>query len=125
MSAPRTTAAVLLVRAWANPPCSRSSARLPVASVWYYPGLSTGEYTLAYSTDGVTFTPAGTMPQGYADLFKWLQPEMTDAAPATAAYVRITASAHMELGELALYDLQGDRIGVRAITGPADADALL
>ena len=95
-----------------------------VASVWYYPGLSTGEYTLAYSTDGVTFTPAGTMPQGYADLFKWLQPEMTDAAPATAAYVRITASAHMELGELALYDLQGDRIGVRAITGPADADAL-
>ena len=73
---------------------------------------------------GVTFTPAGTMPQGYADLFKWLQPEMTDAAPATAAYVRITASAHMELGELALYDLQGDRIGVRAITGPAVADAL-
>lgn len=95
-----------------------------VAAVWYYPGLSTGEYTLAYSTDGVTFTPAGTMPQGYADLFKWLQPEMTDAAPATAAYVRITAGAHMELGELALYDLQGDRIGVRAITGPADADAL-
>jgi dolichyl-phosphate-mannose-protein mannosyltransferase len=95
-----------------------------VASVWYYPGLSTGEYTLAYSTDGATFTPAGTMPQGYADLFKWLQPEMTDAAPATAAYVRITASAHMELGELALYDLQGERIGVRGVSGPAGADAL-
>ena len=92
--------------------------------MWYYPGLSTGEYTLAYSTDGVTFTPAGTMPQGYADLFKWLQPEMADTAPAAAAYVRITASAHMELGELALYDPQGSRIGVRAITGPASADAL-
>ena len=95
-----------------------------ISAVWYYPGLSTGEYTLAYSTDGVTFTPAGTMPQGYADLFKWLQPEMADTAPATAAYVRITASAHMELGELALYDPQGSRIGVRAITGPASADAL-
>ena len=95
-----------------------------IGTVWYYPGLSTGEYTLAYSTDGVTFTPAGTMPQGYADLFKWLQPEMTDAAPATAAYVRITASAHMELGELALYDLQGERIGVRGVSGPAGADAL-
>ena len=95
-----------------------------IAAVWYYPGLSTGEYTLAYSADGVTFTPAGTMPQGYADLFKWLQPEMTDTAPTTAAYVRITASAHMELGELALYDLQGERIGVRDIAGPADADAL-
>ena len=68
-----------------------------VGTVWYYPGLSTGEYTLAYSTDGVTFTPAGTMPQGYADLFKWLQPQTADTAPATAAYVRITASAHMEL----------------------------
>ena len=64
------------------------------------------------------------MPQGYADLFKWLQPEMADTAPAAAAYVRITASAHMELGELALYDPQGSRIGVRAITGPASADAL-
>ena len=95
-----------------------------IGTVWYYPGLSTGEYTLAYSTDGVTFTPAGTMPQGYADLFKWLQPQTADTAPATAAYVRITASAHMELGELALLDPQGARIGVRAITGPADADAL-
>ena len=95
-----------------------------IATVWYYPGLSTGEYTLAYSADGVTFTPAGTMPQGYADLFKWLQPEMAATAPATAAYVRITASAHMELGELALYDLQGERIGVRDIAGPASADAL-
>ena len=95
-----------------------------IAAVWYYPGLSTGEYTLAYSTDGVTFTPAGTMPQGYADLFKWLQPQPVDAAPATAAYVRITASAHMELGEFALYDLQGERIGVRDIAGPASADAL-
>lgn len=75
-----------------------------------------GEYALAYSTDGVTFTPAGTMPQGYADLFKWLQPQPADAAPASAAYVRITASAHLELGELALLDAQGERIAVREIT---------
>lgn len=95
-----------------------------IDTVWYYTGLYTGEYTLAYSTDGVTFTPAGTMPQGYADLFKWLQPEMTDAAPATAAYVRVTASAHLELGEFALYDPQGKRIAVREITGPASAAAL-
>ena len=30
----------------------------------------------------------------------------------------------MELGELALYDPQGSRIGVRTITGPASADTL-
>lgn len=95
-----------------------------IDTVWYYTGLYTGEYTLAYSDDGITYTPAGTMPQGYADLFKWLQPQPADTAPATAAYVRVTASTHLELGELALLDAQGERIAVRAITGPASAAAL-
>lgn len=95
-----------------------------IDTVWYYTGLYTGEYTLAYSDDGITYTPAGTMPQGYADLFKWLQPQPADTAPATAAYVRVTAGAHLELGELALLDAQGERIAVRAITGPASAAAL-
>ena len=95
-----------------------------IDTVWYYTGLYTGEYTLAYSDDGITYTPAGTMPQGYADLFKWLQPQPADAAPASAAYVRVTASAHLELGEFALYDPQGKRIAVREITGPATAGAL-
>lgn len=95
-----------------------------IGTVWYYTGLYTGEYTLAYSDDGITYTAAGTMPQGYADLFKWLQPQPADAAPASAAYVRVTASAHLELGELALLDAQGERIAVREITGPATAGAL-
>lgn len=95
-----------------------------IGTVWYYTGLYTGEYTLAYSDDGITYTPAGTMPQGYADLFKWLQPQPADAAPATAAYVRVTAGTHLELGELALLDAQGERIAVREITGPASAAAL-
>lgn len=95
-----------------------------INTVWYYTGLYTGEYTLAYSDDGITYTAAGTMPQGYADLFKWLHPQPSDAAPASAAYVRITAGTHLELGELALYDPQGERIAVRAITGPASAGAL-
>ena len=95
-----------------------------IDTVWYYTGLYTGEYTLAYSDDGITYTAAGTMPQGYADLFKWLQPQPADAAPASAAYVRVTAGTHLELGELALLDAQGERIAVREITGPATAGAL-
>lgn len=95
-----------------------------IGTVWYYTGLYTGEYSLAYSDDGITYTTAGTMPQGYADLFKWLHPQPADTAPATAAYVRVTASAHLELGELALLDAQGERIAVREITGPATAGAL-
>lgn len=95
-----------------------------IGTVWYYTGLYTGEYTLTYSDDGITYTAAGTMPQGYADLFKWLQPQPADAAPASAAYVRVTAGTHLELGELALLDAQGERIAVREITGPASAAAL-
>lgn len=95
-----------------------------INTVWYYTGLYTGEYTLAYSDDGITYTAAGTMPQGYADLFKWLQPQPADAAPATAAYVRVTAGTRLELGELALLDAQGERIAVREVTGPASAVAL-
>lgn len=95
-----------------------------IDTVWYYTGLYTGEYTLAYSDDGITYTAAGTMPQGYADLFKWLHPQPADTAPATAAYVRVTAGTHLELGELALLDAQGERIAVREITGPASAAAL-
>lgn len=95
-----------------------------IDTVWYYTGLYTGEYTLAYSDDGITYTAAGTMPQGYADLFKWLQAQPADTAPATAAYVRVTAGTHLELGELALLDEQGARIAVREITGPASAAAL-
>ena len=33
-----------------------------INTVWYYTGLYTGEYTLAYSDDGITYTAAGTMP---------------------------------------------------------------
>lgn len=95
-----------------------------IGTVWYYTGLYTGEYTLAYSDDGITYIAAGTMPQGYADLFKWLHPQPADTASASAAYVRITASAHLELGELALLNAQGERIAVREITGPASAAAL-
>ena len=95
-----------------------------IDTVWYYTGLYTGEYTLAYSDDGITYTAAGTMPQGYADLFKWLHPQPADTAPATAAYVRVTAGTRLELGELALLDAQGERIAVREITGPASAAAL-
>lgn len=95
-----------------------------INTVWYYTGLYTGEYTLAYSDDGITYTAAGTMPQGYADLFKWLQPQPADAAPATAAYVRVTAGTRLELGELAPLDAQGERIAVREVTGPASAAAL-
>ena len=34
-----------------------------IDTVWYYTGLYTGEYTLAYSDDGITYTAAGTMPE--------------------------------------------------------------
>lgn len=43
-----------------------------LGSIRYYTGLHTGSYSLAISEDGEAWTQLGSMEQGYADLFKWL-----------------------------------------------------
>ncbi|MPM34624.1 hypothetical protein SDC9_81210 [bioreactor metagenome] len=66
----------------------------------YYPGLSTGSYTLEYSSDGQAWDVL-SLKQEYVDLFKWnsLTPE---SGPITARFFRLTASrGDLELGELA------------------------
>lgn len=85
-----------------------------VGSIFYYTGLGTGDYTVALSIDGETYTDVGTMPQQYADLFKWKYAEFDDGADLTARYVRITAHGGTELGEVAVYRADGTKIDVSA-----------
>lgn len=100
------------------------SGQEALGAIWYYTGLNTGSYSVAFSEDGETFTEAASMPQAYADLFKWKTAEFTENAPHTARYVRITAGAAMELGELALFRTDGTRIAAQDVTVPAGAGAL-
>lgn len=91
-----------------------------IGSIVYYTGLGTGDYTVSLSTDGGHYTKSGTMPQQYADLFKWKYAEFDADADCTARYIRITAGSSTELGEVAVYRADGTKIPVST-----DADALL
>jgi len=82
---------------------------MPVSRVMYYSGLFTGNYFLQFSLDGETYTDESTMEQKYSDIFKWNEAELKTASKPTK-YIRIITDAHTEMGELALYDSEGNRI---------------
>ncbi|MDR3209882.1 MAG: phospholipid carrier-dependent glycosyltransferase [Oscillospiraceae bacterium] len=94
-----------------------------VSKIMYYTGLYTGHYRLEFSADGEIWAEAPSadesrhptaMPQTHADLFKWIYADMPEGG-FDARYLRITAvSAPLELGELVLYDVWGDRIPMTA-----------
>ena len=78
------------------------SEEINLTRVDYYTGLSTGEYTLSVSADGVHWSEL-TLEQNYAKLFHWLTVQPAEGS-APARIFRLTASqSALELGELALY----------------------
>ena len=79
-----------------------------IGMIRYYNGIRTGEYRLQFSDDGETWREAGTIEQRYNDLLKWQDyfPE-SEGVDGSARYIRIVASAELDLGEIALYDAEG------------------
>lgn len=77
-----------------------------ISKVMYYTGLVGGSYTLEFSADGESWTEQVSMEQSYADLFKWRYAELTDFYD-PVKYIRISSSREMELGEVALYGVDG------------------
>ena len=92
----------------------------------YYPGLHTGEYRLELSSDGESWRDAGSLSQEYNDLFKWLDYSLAaeGVADASARYVRITASAELDLGEIAFYDAEGNMLDASGFGYDAGCAAL-
>ena len=77
-----------------------------VGQVRYYTGLNMGEYLLEFSTNGTQWHRQGAMPQGFADLFKWLEVEVIDGT--NVRFIRLSASpTPLYLGELAIYNDAG------------------
>ncbi len=99
---------------------------LDIGMVRYYTGLHTGEYQLEFSDDGETWRDAVTLPQEYNDLFKWLDvsPAAEGVADRSARYIRITASAELDLGEVAIYDGDGNRYDAASFDYDAGCAAL-
>ena len=117
-----------------------------VSQLWYYPNLGTGKYQVEISGDGVTWLTlwsrtetdeAGSeetvyywadstgygesfaMTQNYNQLFKWN--EIVFENPQYIRYLRITGQANkglLELGEVALFDMAGNRVEVPGSVSP-------
>lgn len=105
-------------------------------TLWYFSGLGTGDYNLEYSADGEHwstlwqrkdddgkveayywssqegFGPGYAMPQKYNDLFKWKEIEFDN--PQYVQYLRFTGKENrdgpLELAEVALFDMDGNRV---------------
>jgi hypothetical protein len=83
-----------------------------IDTVMYYTGLWHGEWTLAFSEDGMAWRDQPEMEQDYPDLFKWQYAKLEEAEQPTR-YVRITsAGPPMELGEMVFVVRRG---GVRTL----------
>lgn len=102
-----------------------------ISQVMYYSGLYPGDYDLCISGNGsnwIRLTDENAQPdeygqlndaamhQSYADLFKWQYAHLSAEELVTARYIRVSARAlPLELGELALYDAEGNLIDVSGV----------
>ena len=68
--------------------------------------LGTGGYTFSLSEDGKNWTEAATLDQNYVALLKWHEIELSGRA----RYLRLTPYGSPELGELTLYDENGEAL---------------
>jgi uncharacterized membrane protein (UPF0136 family) len=111
-----------------------------ISNLWYYTGLySGGSVELSYSDDGESWTTLDTIFQRYNTLFKWhdLADEMSETdsithtpsgeLPISAKYLRFTLvdGTDLALGEVALYDSQGQLISSSLISGQGNGALLV
>lgn len=89
-----------------------------VSSIRFYGGLNTGTYTLEFSQDGVEYVNAGSMEQNYVALFKWEQAQLDAAPEMDVSYIRISSDTDTWLGELAVYDAEGELVSCECAAAP-------
>ena len=102
-----------------------------IGSIMYYTGMWTGHYKLELSADRFFWyeqipekdddsknSTEYAMNQPYAHLFKWQTAKLNDGNP-PVKYIRIsTQYSPLELGELALFNINGELIGTDRISNP-------
>lgn len=89
-----------------------------IGAVRYYHGLHMGEYYMEYSDDGEYFVYVASMEARHKDVFKWREVELSESWNGPVRYLRIIASRPLWLGELAIYDDQGNLIPTSAMVIP-------
>lgn len=91
------------------------SESTPISRVQYYTGIHTGNYFLQFSDDGVNYTDEATMEQAFNKLLKWQDADLREPGK-SAKFIRLIADSELWLGELCLYDAQGEPIPAATLT---------
>ena len=100
-------------------------AEYEIGYIRYYTGLHTGSYELQFSADGEAWDEAGALEQEYNDLLKWQDYSPAAAGyGASARYIRLVASAELSLGEIAVYDADGEMLDSAGFSYDAGCAAL-
>lgn len=79
-----------------------------LTSAQYFSGLGTGEFQLEVRTEDGAWQALEPLEQTYVEVFKWN--DYTTETPLAVTAVRLTSSGFMELGEIALYDQDGNQM---------------
>lgn len=95
-----------------------TSETVSISRIEYYTGLWTGSYELEFSADGVNWESV-ELNQDYSKLFYWLEPEKLPEGDCSARYFCLTAtcSDQIEIGELAIFDTDGNLVTVQPQEG--------
>jgi dolichyl-phosphate-mannose--protein O-mannosyl transferase len=101
-----------------------------ISRVRYYCGLGTADYRLEFSVDGETWveqtTAEGTsgMTQSYNQLFRWNEATLNgDQEP--VRYIRIVSGTEQYLGEIALYNGEGELLTASDVTLASGCEMLM
>ena len=82
--------------------------------IMLFSGVGEGRYTVEFSEDGVNWQQLEDFDQDYVSIFKWN--EYIPSAVLKPKYVRFTGVGSVYLGEVAMYDGDGEQIAI----SPAD-----
>lgn len=93
---------------------------LPV-QIRYFAGIDPGKWTLEGSTDGFSWYPLLSIDTNYVSVLKWNESSLEDYSSYHFTSYRLSSSSRIEIGELALLDVNGRLITPTAISPGADA----
>ena len=91
--------------------------------IFRFSGICTGNYSIYFSHDGENYYYADKLEQEYSKLLFWQDKELNSGAdPTHIKYLRIEADSHLWLGEIAVFDWDGNMIPISSEDAPELCD---
>ena len=86
----------------------------PVGRVMLFTGIVQGDCSIEFSPDGSSWLPAASYEVGHASVLKWEEPKLDGAPAGVVSAVRLTGWNGVELGEIAVFSPEGERLALRS-----------